>query len=132
MHFVSSEHQRAPCCGADIQLTGSPTNAQSPWQNRFKPANTIQGNFSLSSTPGAKTVSCNMMNQVFNEFAAEYAEEDTSQAVRLPFSVRCPAHQIGVCDARCIQRKRASGELVIPAHQSSFTVSSPPFAGSRL
>ena len=39
-------------------------HAQSPWQNKFSPVNTIQGNFSLSSSPGAKTVSCNMMNQV--------------------------------------------------------------------
>ena len=61
--------------------------AQSPWQNKFYPANTIQGNFSLSSGPAAKTVSCNMMNQVFNEFAAEYAEDHGSQAVRIPFSV---------------------------------------------
>ena len=39
-------------------------HAQSPWENKFSPANTIQGNFSLTSSPGAKTVSCNMMNQV--------------------------------------------------------------------
>jgi hypothetical protein len=38
--------------------------AQSPWENKFSPANTIRGNFSLSLRPGAKTVSCNMMNQV--------------------------------------------------------------------
>jgi len=68
--------------------------AQSPWQNKFYPANTIQGNFSLSPGPAAKTVSCNMMNQVFTEFAAEYAADHGSQAVRIPFSVsrdRTPA-----------------------------------------
>ena len=62
-------------------------SAQSPWQNKFYPANTIQGNFSLNSGPAAKTVSCNMMNQVFTEFAAEYAEDHGSQAIRIPFSV---------------------------------------------